>query len=342
MKETNDDTMIPSSDCRPSYGVMPPVRLADRSENLPPEGKEKSPPASPKTGVTVVLGTFDGVHLGHQALLAQAHAAGMPIVAYTFSSSPKGAPAIVSQEDRARLLAEAGAEVIFDDFAQIRGLSPAQFVRDILIRRLHAAHAVCGFNYRFGAGAAGDSDTLRSLLASYDVSLDTVSAVLSDDAPISSTRIRQLLADGKPEKAKKLLGRPFFYRLPVLHGKRIGRTIGFPTVNQCIPPSLVSLPCGVYATKITLDGTCFPSVTNIGSRPTVNSIEADITCESHIIGFSGDLYGQLLTVEFLSYLRPEQKFADLTALRAQIDADRASALHIFSDRQQHAIDIGHP
>lgn len=336
MKDNNDNTMISPCTCRQ------PCDITSSSANLPPESQGKEAPPSSETGAAVVLGTFDGVHRGHQALLAQAHATGMPIVVYTFSASPKGAPAIVSREDRERLLTQAGAKVIFDDFAQIRGLSPAQFVRDILVQRLHAAHVVCGFNYRFGVGASGDSDTLRSLLAAYHVPLDTVSAVLADGAPISSTRIRQLLADGKPEEAEKLLGRPFFYRLPVLHGKELGRTIGFPTVNQRIPPSLVSLRGGVYATQITFDGICFPSVTNIGSRPTVNAIATDITCESHIIGFTGDLYGKLLTVEFLSYLRPEKKFTDLTELRTQIDADRASALRIFSARQQHALGIAQP
>lgn len=282
----------------------------------------------------VVLGTFDGVHRGHRSLLARAKALDLPVCVYTFLTSPHGAPALTLPEDRKSLLLANGADrVVFADFTQIRSLSPEDFVSQILIDTLGARHVICGFNYRFGAGAAGTPEMLKRLLAPHAVPLTVLPAVLEDGEPISSTRIRNLLLEKKPECAERLLSRPFFYRLPVREGAKIGRTIGFPTANQHIPSILLRLPNGVYATEAEIGGIPYPAVTNIGSRPTVNQDQSDITCETHIIGYHGDLYGADLPIRFLAYLRDEQPFADLAALRAQIDLDCQSAVRLFAHRR---------
>ncbi len=272
---------------------------------------------------------FDGVHLGHAALLDRAGQSGYPIVVYTFSTSPRGASFLTLPEDRERLLRACGADyVIFDSFSEIRTMSPEAFVRRIVCGALSAKHVVCGFNYRFGAKAAGDTEMLSALLGEAGVPLDVVGAVVRDSEPISSTRIRGLLLDGRLEEAEDLLGRAFFYRLPVTSGKQLGRKIGIPTANQRIPQSLLTLPRGVYASQVCIGGVTYAAVSNIGSRPTVNPNEADLNCETHILGFEGDLYGKDLTVQFLSYLREETKFSDLDALRTQIalDAERANRI----------------
>jgi len=278
---------------------------------------------------TVVLGSFDGVHLGHRALLRSAAEQGGPVIVYTFSTLPHAAAALTLPADRERLLSELGAdEVVFDSFDSVRALTPEQFVDRVLIDRLGAKGAVCGFNYRFGAAASGDAALLSALLAARGRECLVVEAVREDGAPISSSRIRALVQSGEMERAEALLGRPFFYRLPVLQGKQLGRRIGIPTANQRIPASLVTPPSGVYAAVAAHRGRLYPAVTNLGMRPTVNTDAADITLESHLIGFEGDLYGEELTVSLLSHLRPESRFPDLAALRAQIDRDMHSARSI--------------
>ena len=302
----------------------------------------KYTPFSPRQKETaVVLGTFDGVHRGHAALLARAKESGLPVTAYTFSSSPRGSVCLTTPEERERLLRLYGAdEVIFADFTSIRSLSPEAFVEQILLTSLGASRVICGFNYRFGQGAKGDCKLLRTLLSEHGAKLDVVQAVQEDGEPISSTRIRDLLARGNPQAAERLLGRPFSYRLPIEAGRRIGRTLGFPTANQRIPRGLISLPSGVYATSVTLGERSFAAVSNIGSRPTVNSDPSDITCETHLIGFEGDLYGQTVEVCFHVRLRNEIRFRTPSELRAQIEKDTKAAICLLSDRFKGASEKG--
>ncbi len=275
---------------------------------------------------TVVLGTFDGVHPGHRALLTAAKELGAPVLVYTFARAPKGAPLLTLPEDRKALLCACGADdVIFEDFASVKELSPEAFVRDVLVGRLGAGQAVCGFDYRFGRMAAGDPAMLRELMARQRGTVRTVSEVDYAGCAISSTKIRALLEEGEAAEAASWLGRPFFYHLPVAWGKQIGRTIGIPTANMRIPSDMVRMARGVYATVGEVEGKRYAAVSSIGYRPTVNADVNDITCETHLMGFAGDLYEKRLKIHFLARMREERRFDGLDALKAQIALDMEQA-----------------
>lgn len=279
------------------------------------------------------LGNFDGVHLGHQALIRAAlamRAQMLPQAAlgvfcfrglssdHLISTPPRH---LASEAERLSLFASVGAEYAFiADFPAIRDTLPEQFIREILIRDCNCAAVACGFNHRFGRLGAGTPELLR---AAFGSRLLLQEAVLEGGEPISSTRIRGFLLAGEPERAAALLGRPYTLTAPVLHGARLGRTLGFPTVNQQFPPLALVPKVGVYATACTVDGQRFWGVTDIGSRPTVDGTR-EVRCETHLLDYTGDLYGRSVQVSFLHYLRPEQKFASLAALGTQIEQDRAA------------------
>ena len=288
-----------------------------------------------RDGKTVILlGNFDGVHRGHAALVHEARRiAGTDgqVIAYTFRELTGRAPRLTDGVQREQLLLLAGADRVTEDsFERVRGFSPERFVSEVLCGMLHGDACVCGFNYRFGCGGSGDAALLRRLAEEAHMTCHVVAPVTEDGNPVSSTRVRGVLEDGNPEEALRLLGHPFSYRLPVLHGKKLGRTIGIPTVNQRIPDGFVRLKNGVYASFCRIGDVWYPAVTNVGFRPTVNRDGADITCETHIIGFSGDLYGTETEIYFLSYLREERKFPSLSALREAIGHNAAQAEALFS------------
>lgn len=283
------------------------------------------------------LGNFDGVHLGHQALIRAALTmrgqvlpqAALGVFCFRglssdyLASTPPGH--LASEEERLSLFASVGAEyALIADFPAIRDTLPEQFIREILIRDCHCAAVACGFNHRFGRQGRGTPELLRTV---FGERLLLQEAVLEGGEPISSTRIRGLLLAGKPEQAAALLGRPYLLTAPVMHGAMLGRTLGFPTVNQQFP-SLALIPrVGVYATVCAVEGQRVWGVTDIGTRPTVNGA-SEVRCETHLLDYTGDLYGKRVQVAFLQYLRPEQRFASLEALRAQIEQDRERVQHL--------------
>ncbi len=282
------------------------------------------------------LGNFDGVHLGHQAILQSAlkwrdngHR-DVTVGVFCFREPPSrylwGRPAeqLCLPEERLQRLAEQGAEVVFlADFPELRDLSPTTFAEEILKKRCHAVAVACGFNHRFGVGGAGDPSMLAKAFG--EASLLLTSAVTHEGSPVSSSRIRDSIREKRMGEATVLLGRPFALTAPVLHGKALGRTLGAPTVNQKFPAGQLVPPKGVYLTETRINGRAWRGVSNVGSRPTVDG-DAPVNCETHLLGFEGDLYGQTLTVSFLKYLREERKFETLEALRAQIAEDiRAAA-----------------
>ena len=276
----------------------------------------------------VALGFFDGVHLGHAAVLRAAaeaaRAQGLPFLVYTFraADAPKGEAALLSDDgERAALFAALLADYcIFDDFSTARTLSAERFVSELLCRRLHARVAVSGEDFRFGYRATGDVSLLSRLLAAEGARTLTLPPVMQNGIPISSSRIRTALAEGDVLTAASLLGRPYALTLPVLHGQARGHEMGFPTANQALPAGRAIPADGVYVTEgITADGRCFRGVTDIGYRPTVKGRERRM--ETHLLDFSGDLYGAPLTVRFLARLRGEAVFSDLSALGEQIKKD---------------------
>ena len=277
------------------------------------------------------LGYFDGVHLGHQALLtacsALAKCHGCTSGAVTFSGHPqqcvsgKAVPLINTDEDRRQLLLRAVNTVTELPFTGELMAMPWQSFLDMLVKEYHAAGFVCGSDFRFGCRGAGSAELLQSYCQGHNLACSVVPQQYLDGIRISSTHIRSLLEDGNVKEASRFLGHPHILTGTVQHGKQLGRTIGFPTANLPYPAGLLSLPHGVYACRAIAAGKSFNAITNIGTRPTVSG--EGITVEAHLLNFSGNLYGETMTLEFLDFVRPEQKFHTLAQLQEQIAKDTA-------------------
>ncbi|MBQ4037775.1 MAG: bifunctional riboflavin kinase/FAD synthetase [Clostridia bacterium] len=293
-------------------------------------------------GTCVALGNFDGIHLGHAHIISTCVAAakekGLLSLVWSFRRHPEhimkgnfSTGNIISNSDKDEILRRMGVDLLFlEDFERVRHLSPEEFCEKILLGTLSAKALFCGFNFRFGKGGAGDARFLKKYMEERGVSVYVAPPVCVGGEPVSSTRIRALLTLGDMEGVKGLLGRNYSIRFPVLHGKRLGSRIGFPTLNQVFPEEYVTPKIGVYAVKVHVDGRAWRGVCNVGIRPTVEE-DGCLLAETHICDFSGDLYGRLVTVEFLRYLREERKFEDLDELCRQIDRDRKEALALSEE-----------
>ena len=283
------------------------------------------------------LGFFDGVHLGHQALLkacrelARLH--GCKAGAVTFTSHPDAlvsgvAPALLNTSaDRKRLLLAHGMEHIeeipFDK--TLMSTHWADFLQNLVAEG--AAGFVCGDDFRFGAGGLGTGKQLAAYCEERGLPCTIVPEQTMDAERISSTRIRELLEAGQAEQANRLLGHPHILTATVVPGKQLGRTIGVPTANLTFPAGILVPKFGVYACKAQVEGKTYAAVTNIGVRPTVAG--QGITAEAHLLDFQGDLYGKKITVAFHAFLRPEQKFNSLAELKTQIAEDITRIRAVF-------------
>ena len=281
-----------------------------------------------KSGSSVALGTFDGLHKGHMKVLESAlSSSGDGVVPFVllFDCHPQkilsGAepPCIMTDSDRNDFLREMGFQIKTVSFEELHYMSPEDFVKDILHDRLFAKTVCCGYNYRFGKGGCGDSEELSKLCKKYGIETVICDEQTVDGEPVSSTLIRKLISDGNMKKAEKLLGRPFSYTLEVIHGQQKGRLLGFPTANQIFPENFAIPKYGVYSSKTTIDDKIFKSITNIGIRPTIT--DDTLLSETHIIGFSGDLYGQYIKVELIGFIREERKFDSLNEVFNQVRED---------------------
>ena len=277
------------------------------------------------------LGFFDGVHLGHQALLAAcrelAEKNGCRAGAVTFTAHPDAlvfgkAPVLLNTSaDRRGLLHTYGVDTVLE-LPFDRALMSTHWSA-FLQQLTHAGAAgfVCGSDFRFGAGGSGTAKKLAAFCESRQLPCAVVTEQRMDGERISSTRIRLLLEAGRPEEANRLLGHPHILSGEVVAGKQLGRTLGVPTANLRFPEGLLVPKFGVYACKVLVDGEQYAAVTNIGTRPTVDG--QGVTVESYLLDFNGDLYGKNITVAFYEFLRPEQKFSSLEELKTQIAADIA-------------------
>ena len=280
------------------------------------------------------LGNFDGVHLAHRELLCSARAWGetlgidvsvgvfcfRELTAKFLDGDFEGQ--LCSLEDRLERFRTCGMEfVILADFSEVRDLTAEQYLSDILIGQCHAAAVACGFNHRFGKGGQG---TVNLLETYFEGRVFVQPSVLFEGERVSASRIRKLLHDGGAEEAATLLTLPYSLTAPVLHGKALGGKMGVPTINQCFGEGYVIPKRGVYVTACEVDGVRYRGVSNVGARPTVDDGDT-VNCETYLIDFAGDLYGRVLTVHFLSYLREEKRFENLDLLRAQIKQDIQSA-----------------
>lgn len=283
------------------------------------------------------LGFFDGVHLGHQALLkACRHLAeqlGCKAGAVTFTTHPDSlvsgkTPALLTtNEDKRRLLQAYGMDTVVElPFDKKLMATPwTAFLEQLLEKG--AAGFVCGDDFRFGYRGEGTAGILKQYCDAAAMPCAIVPEQILDGQRISSTRIRAVLEQGDMTQASRLLGHPLILTGTVLSGRQLGRTIGVPTANLLLPTELIVPKFGVYACKVWVEGKAYPAVTNIGTRPTVSG--KGITVEAHLLDFAGDLYGKEITVAFCDFLRPEQKFADLDALKTQIAADVAKTRTIL-------------
>jgi riboflavin kinase / FMN adenylyltransferase len=289
-------------------------------------------------GASVALGNFDGVHIGHAALVRALHAArpDAPLAVLTFEPHPReffrpqDPPfRLTLPAERAAALSALGVNILYElpfDTA-FSHLSGDAFITEVLHEGIAAAQLACGADFAFGHRRSGDIALLTRRAEALGMGLTIVPQVTDAQGPISSTRIRRLLQEGYPERAAALLGRPCSIRGEVIHGDARGRTIGFPTANILLGAHLEPAR-GVYAVTARLeDGTEVKGVANIGQRPTVGGTQSRL--EAHLFDFSGDLYGKELTVSLRSFIREEQKFSSFEALKAQIVQDAAQAARLL-------------
>ena len=301
-------------------------------------GKDFSPWPSPKPCV-LCLGNFDGVHQAHAMLAEKARelASRLGVTPGVFCfTRPSGdylfrgsAAHLTSTHERLSLLFEAGAEfALLSAFPAVKDLSAEEFIA--FLESFGCVGVVCGYDFRFGKGAAGNAQVL---LAHFGQSNTIIlpAQTMPDGQRIASTVIRDMIARGEVDKAALMLGRPWSLRAKVYHGKHLGATWGFPTANQYFSPKSIIPARGVYAVRCTLDGKSYDGVANVGLRPTVDGSDARVNCETYLFDFSGDLYGRVLHTDFYAFLRPEQKFADADALRAAIAQDAESARAYFKN-----------
>lgn len=289
--------------------------------------------------VIYALGFFDGVHLGHAALLmacrslAQKHNCRAGVV--TFSGHPDGlvlgkAPGLINTEqDRELLLRQhyGMEEVVTIPFDRHLMSMPWDRFATLLLEKYNAGGFVCGHDFRFGQGGTGNGEKLTEFCRLHRIPCAVVQEQTVDGVTVSSTYIRTLLEEGNVERANLFLGHPHILTGTVVPGKQLGRTIGIPTANLLLPPGLLVPKFGVYACSVTIDGIPHAAVTNIGTRPTVSG--EGITVEAWILDFSGDLYGRALTFSFHAFLRPEIKFPNLEALQAEIQKNAVKVREIF-------------
>jgi len=286
------------------------------------------------------LGFFDGVHIGHQALLKAcrqlADERGCNAAAVTFSSHPDTlvlgrTPKLINTiEDRVQLLKDAGMDdVVVLPFDKKMVACPWQEFLALLVESYGAAGLVCGHDFRFGNRGEGNAELLQAYCKEKNMPCAVVPEQKLAGITVSSTHIRALLEKGAVEEANQFLGHPHVLSGEVISGRKLGRTLGIPTANLSLPEDTATLPFGVYVCKAKVDGETYTAVTNIGNRPTVGGHR--VTVEPWLLDFDGDLYGKRLSLSFYAFLRPEQKFPSLEALQEEIRKNAAECRKFFEN-----------
>lgn len=283
----------------------------------------------------VALGCFDGVHRGHTCVLNiarnKADELCLPLCVFAFSEpprnffSPASVPLLTSYEEKLELFESLGVDIAvcvpFDE--KILSVQALNFVNNILIDNMKAAHIVCGYNYTFGKNAVGNSEMIQKICKEKNIGVTVTPDFVINGASVSSSLIRNIVSDGDMETAALLLGRPYSISEAVVGGQHLARKLGFPTVNIIPSQGKLTPKNGVYVSRVIFDGQKKYGITNIGMRPTVDT---HIMCaETHIFDFDGDLYGKKITVEFLSFLREETKFPSVEQLAKQVEIDIEAA-----------------
>lgn len=281
----------------------------------------------------VALGLFDGIHLGHRAVLDLALNQGKnglqpavftfnPVAVLRKSSGQDGY--IYPHIRKYKMLENLGFSfnIYSENFDEICGLSGEEFAENVLVKKLNAGIVCCGNNFRFGKNASCDVEELKSFGEKYGFSVQTAEPVKINDITVSSGEIRRCLVNGEIEKANTLLGEPYNIYTTVVHGNEIGRTINFPTINQNYSKGQLILKYGVYFTTTYIDDIKYKSITNIGVKPTIAGKRTPLS-ETHVLDFSSNLYNRNIKVEFNKFIRSEMRFSSVEELRKQISEDIA-------------------
>jgi riboflavin kinase / FMN adenylyltransferase len=288
----------------------------------------------------LALGNFDGLHRGHLKIIERvrrgaAEHGGTPM-AMTFDPHPprvlrpdKAPKLLMTKSQRLESLHSAGIScvAVVRFTRELSEWDPEMFIRTVLVDWLRVSEVWVGANFLFGHGRSGNFTVLRTLGQHYGFRADKIDPVRYKDFVVSSTRIRRLVSEGRVDEAGALLGHSYFVDGTVVAGRRRGREIGFPTANLQTSNELIP-PHGVYATTTTIDGVVHAGITNVGVRPTFG--EGELTVETHLLNYSGDLYGRSVRLGFVQRIRDERQFPDVDALREQIEADRRTADRLFS------------
>lgn len=272
----------------------------------------------------IALGTFDGVHIAHKAVLSAA-ANSKNSVAVAFCVPPKAfftdsGIILTDIEEKNQLIKDIGINTVdYLDFKEVKNISPEDFF-NYLKKKYAPTKIVCGYDYTFGKGGEGNTPLLKKLCEESGISLLIIDKVSVDQRAVSSSLIRQLLKNGETKKANSLLGHPFSFKSKVIHGQERGRKINFPTVNQLIDKTTAQVKFGVYMTKAQIGDKEYYGMTNIGLRPTFPCHSP--ICETHFFDLDENLYDKDLRLYLLEFIREEKKFSGLTQLKAAIEKDK--------------------
>jgi len=298
-------------------------------------------------GPVLTIGTFDGVHLGHREVIDElrriTRETGGESVAFTFFPHPR--MVVTPEEDTIRLLStleekielleELGLDhlVIYPFTKDFALLSHTDFVKELLVDRMHIIKLVTGYDHKFGHDRKGDFQSLQQLGQMYGFEVEQLSPLLVENVTVSSTKIRQALAVGDIGKANDFLGYEYLLKGQVVEGRRLGRELGFPTANILPDDSHKMVPAnGVYAVIVEVEGVRYQGMLNVGTRPTVNSNVDHRSIEVNIFGFSEDIYGSDIAVRFVDRIRDEVKFDGIDRLREQLEKDKTRTLTILADQ----------
>ena len=289
----------------------------------------------------VALGYFDGIHLGHRAVIgaaAQCRSQGLAPAVFTFAKTPKRgteSEQLLCFERKVELLEEIGIEILYIiDFESAREKTPEQFVAEVLKGVFNAKRVFCGYNYHFGKNGSATGAELKTLCEKYGITAQFKSPVMIDGEPVSSTKIRAAIKDGDIKTADKMLGRDFAVISRSIEGSHIGSSIGTPTINQRFRSDSVLPKFGVYASEVILDGEKHIGVTNIGVKPTVSDANTP-NCETWMPLYGGgELYGKRIEVRLKEFIRPEKRFDSLDELKKAIKADGEKAVNILSEKHR--------
>jgi riboflavin kinase / FMN adenylyltransferase len=293
----------------------------------------------------VTLGIFDGVHLGHRVLIDRLVSCAREVngtaVVITFSPHPRLVLAkevtnltfLTTMDEKIALLEKANVDhlIIIEFNRAFSMISACDFVREILVKKIGTKHLIIGYNHHFGRKGEGDFDTVKKCTESLDFRVEQVQGFQADGGEVSSSAVREALLGGRLEEATRLLGYEYTLSGIVIEGRRLGRTIGFPTANIMPADQHKLIPGnGVYAVKVNIEGETYPGMLSIGSNPTVNSDTGIRSIEVHILNFGKEVYGKPISVVFKKRLRDEVKFDNVKKLAEQMELDRQSTLRLFA------------